>query len=194
MPYSPNTPNYQTKNSRVLSFNDFEEHQDKEEKELKKINRNFIKPDAEHNQMIGNPASKFNRVSRKYDTLHKDEVEDDLDQFTDDPKHVYKAEIPTQQSSLKNESSDTKNYMFFSNLETIRRLSESLLQMDRKKLDSILDEHDWASDHIATSKDDVEEVFNFFKSMEKETSDALKHPTERDDRGGTWMAGVSRLQ
>jgi hypothetical protein len=37
-----------------------------------------------------------------------------------------------------------------------------MLEMDEAKVDAMLsDGHNWAVDHIATSKDDVEEVFNF---------------------------------
>jgi hypothetical protein len=61
---------------------------------------------------------------------------------------------------------EESRYMFFSNLETIIRCSEELLKMDRDQLDQILNEgHDWAADHIATSKDDIEEVANFFINM-----------------------------
>jgi hypothetical protein len=56
------------------------------------------------------------------------------------------------------------NYMFFSNLETIKRLVDELLEMDRAEIDTMLNEHDWASDHITSSKDDIEEVFDFIAS------------------------------
>jgi len=59
------------------------------------------------------------------------------------------------------ENEDHANYMFFSNLETIKRLVDELLQMDHKEIDQVLSEHGWAIDHVATSKDDIEEVFNF---------------------------------
>lgn len=59
------------------------------------------------------------------------------------------------------EHQETQNYMFFGNLKTIKRLVDEMLEMDESELDSILSEHNWALDHIATSKDDVEEVFNF---------------------------------
>jgi hypothetical protein len=62
--------------------------------------------------------------------------------------------------SLK-EHQDTRNYMFFGNLKTMKRLVDKMLEMDEKEVDDILKEHNWALDHIATSKDDVEEVFNF---------------------------------
>lgn len=59
------------------------------------------------------------------------------------------------------EHKETKNYMFFGNLQTMKRLIDEMLKMDESKIDEILKEHNWALDHIATSKDDVEEVFNF---------------------------------
>lgn len=56
------------------------------------------------------------------------------------------------------------NYMFFSNLEQMKDQIEELLRMDKYMVDEILnDGHNWASDHITTSKDDVEEVYNFLK-------------------------------
>jgi len=69
------------------------------------------------------------------------------------------------ESKLISEDNETKNYMFFSNLETIKRLVDEMLEMDEKEIDDMLTNgHNWASDHIASSKDDVEEVFNFIKS------------------------------
>jgi hypothetical protein len=57
----------------------------------------------------------------------------------------------------------TKNYMFFDNIQTIHRLTGIMLEMDQDQIDSIIENgHDWAADHIATSKDDIEEVVNFF--------------------------------
>ena len=55
--------------------------------------------------------------------------------------------------------------MFFSNLKTIKNKVDELLSMDLSKIDQMIEDgHDWASDHIATSKDDVEEVYNWIKS------------------------------
>ena len=59
------------------------------------------------------------------------------------------------------ENQETQNYMFFGNLQTMKRLIDEMLEMDESKIDEILKEHNWALDNIATSKDDVEEVFNF---------------------------------
>lgn len=58
-----------------------------------------------------------------------------------------------------------KNYMFFQNIEAIKNMSDEILKMNSSKIDMILsDNHGWASDHISTSKDDVEEVYHFLKS------------------------------
>jgi hypothetical protein len=70
------------------------------------------------------------------------------------------------------EHQETQNYMFFGNLQTIKRLVDELLKMDDSEVDSILSNgHNWALDHIATSKDDVEEVFNFLAGHQKPTED-----------------------
>ena len=64
--------------------------------------------------------------------------------------------------SLREDSNELKNYMFFSNLKNIKEKVDKLLQMDPKKIDQMLEDgHDWASDHISTSKDDVEEVYSW---------------------------------
>lgn len=58
--------------------------------------------------------------------------------------------------------SNTDNYMFFQNLKTIKKMVDSMLQMDPAQVDQMLSNgHGWAVDHIATSKDDVEEVGGF---------------------------------
>jgi hypothetical protein len=54
------------------------------------------------------------------------------------------------------------NYMFFGNLKTIKKYVDAMLQMDPRQVQSILSNgHDWAADHVATSKDDIQEVGDF---------------------------------
>lgn len=66
------------------------------------------------------------------------------------------------QNLLKEEK---HNYMFFQNLKTIQTIVNDLLSMDEDHIDEIISNgHEWASDHVSTSKDDLEEVFNFLKS------------------------------
>ena len=82
--------------------------------------------------------------------------------------------------SLRNlsENRELNNYMFFQNVKTIRDAADAILNMNEGMVDMILSNgHDWASDHIATSKDDVEEVYNFLKK----TTDANKDLKSRND-------------
>ena len=60
---------------------------------------------------------------------------------------------------LKEES---ERYMFFSNLEQMKRQCELLLKLDRNMVEGILsDGHDWAQDHIAEAKNNMDQVFDF---------------------------------
>ncbi len=55
------------------------------------------------------------------------------------------------------------NYMFFSNLEQIKRQCEMLLELDKNMIDNIIqDGHDWADDHISEAKNNMDQVFDFF--------------------------------
>jgi hypothetical protein len=77
---------------------------------------------------------------------------------------LFKKFQPTKvQESSVNE--DQMYYMFHKNLMTIQDNINEILSMDKLTVDRILqDGHDWASDHISTSKDDIEEVANFLKA------------------------------
>lgn len=59
------------------------------------------------------------------------------------------------------EHQEHENYMFFGNLETMKRLIDELMKMDHSKIDAILTEHDWASDHVSVATENLEQVFDF---------------------------------
>jgi hypothetical protein len=66
---------------------------------------------------------------------------------------------------LKEES---ERYMFFSNLEQMKRQCELLLELDRNMVEGILsDGHDWAQDHIAEAKNNMDQVFDFLMNESK---------------------------
>lgn len=68
---------------------------------------------------------------------------------------------------------EKNNYMFFQNLKTIKKMVDAMLQMDTNQVDNMLsDGHGWAVDHIATSKDDVEEVAGFLMSNLNQSNDS----------------------
>jgi hypothetical protein len=55
--------------------------------------------------------------------------------------------------------------MFFGNLKIIKKYVDAMLQMDPQQVEQLLNNgHDWAADHIATSKDDIEEVAGFLSN------------------------------
>ena len=68
---------------------------------------------------------------------------------------------------LQEQKSD--RYMFFSNLQQIRRQMDILLEMDPSMIEEVLEDgHDWAQDHIATAKESIDQVFDFFMNKDKE--------------------------
>ena len=68
---------------------------------------------------------------------------------------------------------EVNHYMFFGNLETIKRYVDAMLEMDPTAVNELLDNgHDWAADHIATSKDDIEEVANFLMNKMHESPES----------------------
>ena len=62
----------------------------------------------------------------------------------------------------------SQRYMFFSNLEQIKRQCDMLLDFDRSMVESILDDgHDWAQDHISEAKNNMDQVFDFLMNESK---------------------------
>lgn len=109
-------------------------------------------------------------------TRIKDEIKDLEDQDTDPEKEG--TQLPPAKAKkfkrlhlaktlmkLGEDHNEMQNYMFFGNISNIKRMCEEILEMDPNKVDQLLsDGHGWATDHIATSKDDVAEVYDFLKS------------------------------
>jgi len=74
----------------------------------------------------------------------------------------------------------SERYMFFSNLEQMRRQCDLLLDLDRKMVESILDNgHDWAQDHIAEAKNNLDQVFDFM--MNETKKDGMELSMNIDD-------------
>jgi hypothetical protein len=76
--------------------------------------------------------------------------------------------IKVQLKKLLNEQ-ETENYMFFSNLEQIKRQCELLLSFDKQMIENLLQNgHDWADDHVSEAKNNMDQVFDFIMN-EKES-------------------------
>ncbi len=64
----------------------------------------------------------------------------------------------------ENEMTEEGNnrYMFFSNLQQMKRQCEYLLDFDEEQIEEILNNgHDWAQDHISEAKNNMDQVFDF---------------------------------
>jgi hypothetical protein len=65
-----------------------------------------------------------------------------------------------------------ENYMFFSNLEQMIRQAQLLLELDPMEVEKILQGgHDWADDHIATAKENLDQVFDFLMNETQYTDE-----------------------
>jgi len=64
------------------------------------------------------------------------------------------------------------NYMFFSNLQQIKRQCDIMLKMDPSLIDGLIQNgHDWADDHISEAKTNIDQVFDFLMNEEKTGGD-----------------------
>jgi hypothetical protein len=64
--------------------------------------------------------------------------------------------------------SRSSRYMFFSNLEQMRRQCDLLLDLDHSMIEEILENgHDWAQDHISEAKNNMDQVFDFLMNETK---------------------------
>jgi|APGre2960657373_1045057.scaffolds.fasta_scaffold29989_2 hypothetical protein len=86
----------------------------------------------------------------------------------------------------------SERYMFFSNLEQMRRQCDLLLDFDRSTVESILDNgHDWAQDHISEAKNNMDQVFDFM--MNETTRDGMKSSTNIDDEDMVMSEGDKKV-
>ena len=82
---------------------------------------------------------------------------------------------------LKEEHDGSSRYMFFSNLEQMRRQCDLLLDLDESMVEKILDNgHDWAQDHISESKNNMDQVFDFL--MNETKKDGMELSMDIDDK------------
>ena len=85
------------------------------------------------------------------------------------------------------------NYMFFSNLEQIKRQCDMMLDMDPNKIDDIIQNgHDWADDHISEAKTNIDQVFDFFKNEMSKESEYVDYEDIQEGRKKTGTPLCSR--
>ena len=73
----------------------------------------------------------------------------------------------------------SSRYMFFSNLQQMRRQCDLLLDLDQDMVESILEGgHDWAQDHIAEAKNNMDQVFDFMMNESKKDEEMSMSPND----------------
>ena len=93
-------------------------------------------------------------------------------------KRVIKETFEDKPSTQERGSS---RYMFFSNLQQMRRQCDLLLDLDQSMVESILEDgHDWAQDHIAEAKNNMDQVFDFL--MNESKKDGMELSMNIDDK------------
>jgi hypothetical protein len=77
---------------------------------------------------------------------------------------------------------EVADYMFFSNLQQIKRQCEMLLEMDHQQIDEIINEggHDWADDHVTEAKNNMDQVFDFLMNETKKEYIDYEDVNEQD--------------
>ena len=82
---------------------------------------------------------------------------------------------------------EVADYMFFSNLQQIKRQCEILLEMDPQQIDEIINEggHDWADDHVTEAKNNMDQVFDFLMNETKKEYIDYEDITEGRKKTGT---------
>jgi len=93
-------------------------------------------------------------------------------------KRVIKETFEDKPSTQERGSS---RYMFFSNLQQMRRQCDLLLDLDQSMVEGILEDgHDWAQDHIAEAKNNMDQVFDFL--MNESKKDGMELSMNIDDK------------
>jgi hypothetical protein len=162
-------------------------------KELVEIAAYFTDADLSSEMTNAVKCDDDKKVSEFYSSL-KDMMKDE------EPGKIKEFEIEASRFLAKNKISEStneadsnlENYMFFGNLKTIKNHVEEMLLMDPTAVDTILkDGHSWAVDHIATSKDDIEEVAHFLENEVKETGSG-KVPESATNEAMVQVSGKSK--
>ena len=86
----------------------------------------------------------------------------------------------------------SSRYMFFSNLQQMRRQCDLLLDLDESMVEEILEDgHDWAQDHISEAKNNMDQVFDFL--MNESKKDGMEMSMNIDDKDMVMMEDKKKV-
>ena len=96
------------------------------------------------------------------------ELENNREELENDE---YPQETDSIDFKIFKEHHTTQNYMFFANLETMKRYIDAIMELPQEEVDEILSEHDWASDHVSVACENLEHVHNFLLNHNSPSSE-----------------------
>lgn len=151
---------------QIKSFNSFQE-----KKSEKWIQDAIQKPGALRKEMGKKEGEKITsqEINQELDKLKKKDKDPSKKSVQglkgNDLKKFRQLNLAKTLKGLKESHNETQNYMFFSNLEHICRMVTEINEMPQDQVDSMLTEHDWASDHMSRSFESISHVYNWLKAM-----------------------------
>lgn len=101
-----------------------------------------------------------------------------FEDFSKKAKKLAEDDFDMAPDSAPSHKEELNHYMFFQNLSSIRHYLDEILSYDKAKVDEMLSNgHDWAVDHISTSKDDIQEVAEWIRNeMDSEETQEAPEP------------------
>jgi hypothetical protein len=91
-----------------------------------------------------------------------------------------------------NEQRESKNYMFFSNLEQIKRQIDDLMGLPEDVVDNILmNGHDWADDHISKAKENIDHVYEFMMNEMNSPQDMMEAKKKKKKENKLCARGIA---
>jgi hypothetical protein len=84
------------------------------------------------------------------------------------------------------EEEELANYMFFSNLEQIKRQANMLLKLDPQIVNEIIENgHDWADDHVTVATNNMDQVFDFLMNETKKMKSYIEYEDLNEGKKNT---------
>jgi hypothetical protein len=91
-----------------------------------------------------------------------------------------------------NEQRETENYMFFGNLEQIKRQIDDLMSLPQEFVDNMLQNgHDWADDHISKAKENIDHVYEFMMNEYDSPQDMMEAKKKKKKSNKLCARGIA---
>ena len=124
--YQPNSINYNTEQSDVISYKDFDPDMEKEE--LMKLKRSFNKNPISDSDIANTYKKRFNKITKSWEDISKEEIEDgiqaieEIKESADSFLSSLKKDVTKHLNSIEKEKKDTLILSIKKDLEHILKI------------------------------------------------------------------------